>query len=304
MLKIEIFVWILLTIILLLTPLILFLRNRTTYVQKFLETIRSKLDWAIASLQNYSQSLQSPETWLSQESQPIENAPETYKNPLPSSSPKTEKEIPQERTAQDILQEKKVNKIEEKRKREKEIKKIEEIKMSALTHKERGNIDEYEKKLIEWLAIDPKNKKFLELLSDYYFESGKYVKAMTLLKKLVNEYPDYHKAIWQIGQIYVFQNDLDTAKILIEKAISLKGDNPKYHISLVDIHYAKHDLDEAIKSMERVLKLRPKSINYHLSIASLHEENSEPTRALQYYSKVIELDPMQEIAKSWINRLS
>lgn len=193
--------------------------------------------------------------------------------------------------------------IEKQRAKEKEQQKLKDIRISALTHKERGRIDEYEKKLIEWLAIDPNNKDFLERLSDYYFLSWHHIKAMTLLKKLVNQSPEDHKAIRQIWQIYVTQEDFDTARILIEKAISVKNDNPKYHITLVDIHYTQNNLKEAIKAMEKVLKLRPTNINYLLSIATLHEEASEPTKAFWYYSKIIEIDPMHELAKDWLKRL-
>jgi len=90
---------------------------------------------------------------------------------------------------------------------------------------------------------------------------------------------------------------LDTAKILVEKAISVRNDNPKYYITLVDIHYAKNDFAGAVKSLEKVLKLRPKNVKYLLSIATLHEEAAEPRKAFQYYGKIIELDPMNDEAK-------
>lgn len=193
--------------------------------------------------------------------------------------------------------------IDIKRAKEKEQQKLKDIRTTALTYTERGNMEQYEKKLIEWLALDPENKEFLERLSDYYFEQWQYVKSMSLLKKLVNQSPEDHKAIWQIWQIYAFQEDYDTAKILIEKSISVKSDNPKYYISLVDVHYNQWDYKGAIKTMEKVLKLRPTNIHYLLSIATLHEEAREPTRAFGYYSKIIELDPMHEIAKNGLKRL-
>ena len=194
--------------------------------------------------------------------------------------------------------------LEDKKQKEKNQKKLYEIKMSAITNRERGKTDEYEKKLIEWLAMDPDNHEFQERLSDLYFSQWNYIKAQSILKKIVNREPTNHKAIWQIWQVYLHQQDLDTAKILIEKAISVKWDNPKYYISLVDILYAKWNTKEAIGSMEKVLKLRPTKIDYLLWIAALHEENSEPNKARVYYSKIIELDPMQEDAKIALERLA
>jgi len=46
----------------------------------------------------------------------------------------------------------------------KEQKKLAELKLEAITHRERGKFDLYEKKLIEALAIDPENIELLKLL--------------------------------------------------------------------------------------------------------------------------------------------
>lgn len=181
---------------------------------------------------------------------------------------------------------------------------LEALKFEALSHKERGKLDLYEKKLIEWLALDSENYELMQLLWEHYFTMGNFIKALSLLKKVINNQADNHKVIRQIGQIYLSQGEQSTAKLLIEKAISLKEDNPKYHISMVEIHYENQDIKQAIRSMEKILKLRPTNIDYLLTIATLHEENAEPSKALSYYSKIIELDPMHEIAKKAIRRLS
>ncbi len=78
---------------------------------------------------------------------------------------------------------------------------LESIKYAALSHKERWKLDLFEKKLVEWLAIDPNSNDFLKMLGDHYFESWNLVKAITILKKIINEEWDNHKAIRQIGQI-------------------------------------------------------------------------------------------------------
>lgn len=181
---------------------------------------------------------------------------------------------------------------------------LESIKYAALSHKERGKLDLYEKKLIEWLAIAPDNGDLLKLLWDYYFESGNMVKALTILKKIINEDWENHKAIRQIAQIYLHQNQHETAQLLVEKAIQLKPDNPKYHITMVEIFYANKQHKLAIKSMENVLKLRPTNKNYMLTLAWLHEEIGEPTKAKSYYSKILQIDPSNEVAKRSLKRLS
>lgn len=185
----------------------------------------------------------------------------------------------------------------------KKNKKLETIKFAALASKERGKITQYEKKLVEWLALDPWNITFLSLLSSHYFDSNQEIKALTLLKKVVNKEPTNHKAIWQIGQIYTSQKQFETAQLLIEKAIALKNDHPKYHISLVEIRYETWNIQKAIQTMEKLLKLRPTNTDYLLTMATLFEEDKKPTLATKYYSKVLEIDPSNNHAKKWMKRV-
>lgn len=195
------------------------------------------------------------------------------------------------------------NKQISEREKEKLQGKIEKIKYSAIANKERGKKDLYEKKLIEGLALDPENMNFLTLLSGYYFEERQYIKALSLLKKIVNKDKENHKAIRQIGQVYIQQNQPETAQLLIEKAISLKNDHPKYYITLVEIHYENKELIKAIQTMEKVLKLRPTNTDYLLTMATLYEEAKKLSLAHKYYKKVLEIDPGNAHAKKALKRI-
>lgn len=305
--KAEILLRLLLTLILLLTPLVYIIKNRDSVSKKLKSKREQIINFAQRKTDQIKESVvRKPKedivlpsdtmtsgaaATVSHEFQEIVSVP--HKKTIPVKISKTQKK-------KNLITQEEAPKV----KSEKDLKKIEEIRNTAITYKERWKDDLYEKKLIEWLAVDQNNKEFLERLSDYYFQQKNYVKATTMLKKIVNTYPDNHKAIWQIWQIYILQEEYDTAKILIQKAIDVRNDHPKYYISLVDIYYAKWDLPQAIKSMEKVLKLRPASTDYLLSIATLHEENWEPNKAISYYSKIIELDPMHTQAKSALQRLS
>lgn len=182
-------------------------------------------------------------------------------------------------------------------------KQMESIKYAALTYKERGKPEKYEQKLVEWLSIDQENQEFMTMLADHYFMSGNYVKALTLLKKVIIRMPENHKAIWQIGRIYQSQAKPDAAQLLIEKALEKKPDHPKYLISLVEIHYDKSELRKALSVMERLRKLRPTNIDYLLTVATLHEELNELTFAKNYYMKILEIEPYNEHAKAGMKNL-
>ena len=180
---------------------------------------------------------------------------------------------------------------------------IDDIKYAALSYKERGKKDEYEKKLIEWIALVGNHEEFLVMLADHYFEAWQYVKAATLLKKITHFHPDNHKAIRQLGQIYIHDGDAESGKLLLEKARDLKPDNPKYLISLVEVYYAEKNLKECILIVEKLSKLRPANIDYLLTLWQLHEEINQPTKAHSYYMKVLELNPLNDEAKQAIKRL-
>ncbi len=180
---------------------------------------------------------------------------------------------------------------------------VDDIKYAALTYKERGKKDEYEKKLVEWISLIGDHEEFLIMLADHYFEAGQYVKAGTLLKKIIHINPENHRAIRQLGQIYANDNDKETAKLLLEKARDLKDDNPKYLISLVEIYYEEHNIRECITIVEKLSRLRPTNIDYLLTLWNLHEELNQPTKAHSYYMKVLELNPTNDEAKKAIKRL-
>lgn len=180
---------------------------------------------------------------------------------------------------------------------------VEDIKYAALTYKERWKKDEYEKKLIEGIALVGDHEEFLIMLADHYFEAGQYVRAATLLKKIIHINPENHRAIWQLWQIYAHDKDRETAKLLLEKARDLKDDNPKYLISLVEMYYEEKNMRECILLVEKLSKLRPTNIDYLLTLGNLHEEINQPTKAHSYYMKVLELNPTNDEAKKAIKRL-
>lgn len=180
---------------------------------------------------------------------------------------------------------------------------IDDIKYAALSYKERGKKDEYEKKLIEWIALVGNHEEFLVMLADHYFEAWQYVKAATLLKKITHFHPDNHKAIRQLGQIYIHEGDHESWKLLLEKARDLKPDNPKYLISLVEVYYSEKNIKDCILIVEKLSKLRPANIDYLLTLWQLHEEINQPTKAHSYYMKVLELNPLNDEAKKAIKRL-
>ncbi len=187
---------------------------------------------------------------------------------------------------------------------EKQKKLLEKISYEANIFKKEWKLEEYEKKLIEWLAIDPENLELNKELADLYFTIWNHKKALSLLKKIIEVDPEDNNVIWQIWEIYLIMGDYETAELLIEKAINLKPNNPKYYISMVEILYNTDRKKDAIATMEKIVKLRPTNSNYALTLAELYEEIEDFDNAKKYYFKVLEQEPTNDKAKRKIQEYS
>ncbi len=187
---------------------------------------------------------------------------------------------------------------------DKERKLIDRIIIEATTLKNGWKYDEYEKKIIEWLAIDPSNLELTKMLADYYFTIWSYKKALPLLKKIIEREPEDDKSLWQIGEIYFINGDNWTAELLIDKAVNLRPDSPKYNLSLVEIYYNTDRIMEAISCMEKVIKLRPTNTNYLFTLAMLYEEIWDVANAKKNYYTILEFEPSNDKAKKKLRQLT
>lgn len=188
--------------------------------------------------------------------------------------------------------------------KEKNKKKLETILIEANILKNSGKFEQYEKKLIEGLAIDDESLEILKPLSELYFTLGNYKKALSLLKKVSEKDPNDHKAIWQIWEIYFMAGYNQTAELLVEKAINLKNDNPKYYLTMVEIFYNTNRSWEALAYMEKIVKLRPTNPKYLLATAELYEQVGDLDNAKKYYFNVLEYEQNNEKAKAKIREFT
>ncbi len=297
MLKIWTILRVILTIIVIALPLwLLFfiLTKRTLKIWKFLEqkfsdfkTLKKIKKEILEKNQEDQIEIESIKDfiaakWPLEQTEEITELINKQKKEIPQEIEVTEDEPESEQDKNIILKQKKL---------------LERIVYEASMLKKEWKIDEYEKKLIEWLAIDPTNLEITKRLAELYFTIWDHKKALSLSKKIIEEDPDDHNAIRQIWEIYLLTWDLKTAEILVEKAINLKPTNPKYYISMVEILYNTERKKEAIDAMEKIVKLRPTNTNYMMTLADLYEEIDDPDSSKKYFFKILELEPSNDKAK-------
>ena len=284
--KLLAYAWIALTVAMIVIPLGLLLWRAS---RRFLWFIKTKAQVAKENkeMQEIKEELQE------QENEFISN---NY-----STEVEEEKDTPQEdlETKEENTEPK--NSAEDK---EKNKKKLETILIEANILKNSGKFEQYEKKLIEGLAIDDESLEILKPLSELYFTLGNYKKALSLLKKVSEKDPNDHKAIWQIWEIYFMAGYNQTAELLVEKAINLKNDNPKYYLTMVEIFYNTNRSWEALAYMEKIVKLRPTNPKYLLATAELYEQVGDLDNAKKYYFNVLEYEQNNEKAKAKIREFT
>lgn len=284
--KLLAYAWIALTVAMIVIPLGLLLWRAS---RRFLWFIKTKVQVAKENkeMQEIKEELQEQENDFISNNYSTE-VEETKENP--ELDPETEEEnLEPKNSAED---------------KEKNKKKLETILIEANILKNSGKFEQYEKKLIEGLAIDDESLEILKPLSELYFTLGNYKKALSLLKKVSEKDPNDHKAIWQIWEIYFMAGYNQTAELLVEKAINLKNDNPKYYLTMVEIFYNTNRSWEALAYMEKIVKLRPTNPKYLLATAELYEQVGDLDNAKKYYFNVLEYEQNNEKAKAKIREFT
>ena len=293
MLKFGVFTWIILSVVLLLFPLgfVLFFvfRDFMKYVYIVWNKILSTKTLNTMRKEILQQNIQDQEEFVREVS--LENKEFLDNNDVESWD--------EEKVWDELIQENADKELSKKKK-----KLIEKIVYDALVFRKEWKLEEYEKKIIEGLAIEPDDRDLNKLLADFYFNLWNYKKALSLLKKIIELDPQDHKAIWQIWEIYLITWDFETAELLIDKAISINQSNPKYYISMVEVFYNTERKKDAVDVMEKVVKLRPTTSSYILTLADLYSEIGDMDNAKRYYFRVLEYEPSNEKAKQKLKELS
>ena len=298
MLKYGITIWLVLTVLLSLFPiwlLLYFLGKQLVSLYKFL---KQKVDNVKALERIKNDLLQQTARETREENNIIWTETDIIANVFETPKP----EEPEKKTESVFVavEETPENKMIQ----EKQKKLLEKISYEANIFKKEWKLEDYEKKLIEWLAIDPENSELNKELANLYFTIWNHKKALSLLKKIIEVDPEDHNVIWQIGEIYLMMWDYETSELLIEKAINLKPNNPKYYISMVEIMYNTERKKDAVAVMEKIVKLRPTNSNYVMTLAELYEEIGDEDNSKKYYFKVLEQEPTNEKAKRKIQDYS
>lgn len=140
--------------------------------------------------------------------------------------------------------------------------------------------------------VEVKSNEYIEQEAEYYFTEGEkqyiledYAKAVNSFRSNLHLVPTNDVAYFKLAQIYNKTNQLDAAKLSIEKALDLNKENPYYYLLAADIYTNANDLEKATSYYEELLKNIPGEEHNLFQLGALYLYLKDYEKALNTYQK-------------------
>ncbi|NLO00899.1 MAG: tetratricopeptide repeat protein [Bacteroidales bacterium] len=137
-------------------------------------------------------------------------------------------------------------------------------------------IEEQKQKEFEFLFVEAIKEKVL----------GNTQKAVQNLAGCLEINPRSSAAMYELAGIHASNNDLTSASLLLEKAISLNPDNKWYQLLLAQIYQQSKKFNEAADIYDRLLQKDPENLEYLFMKATLLSNSKDPSEALKVYDQL------------------
>jgi len=134
--------------------------------------------------------------------------------------------------------------------------------------------------LNEALQLNPKNEKALFLLGRIYLDNGQVENAVIVLKKLVDQTPNYPEANHYLGRAYFRSRDYDLALSHLTTEIRAHSDNYFALVDRAEVYIATGDYAAAESDLTAARALDPENwYAYYLSgLKSFRQQNYPEAR--------------------------
>ncbi|HMD44236.1 MAG TPA: aspartyl protease family protein [Candidatus Acidoferrum sp.] len=88
--------------------------------------------------------------------------------------------------------------------------------------------------------------------ADKLFQAGKFDEAQRLFSKINAKKPKDFASARQLGHLYLLSNQLDAAQKWLERALTLKPNDPDVKIMLAEVFYRQDDFDKAAVALSGI----------------------------------------------------
>lgn len=152
---------------------------------------------------------------------------------------------------------------------------------------------EYEKALVEYkklYARSPSNMTYINQIVSTYEQLEQYDEAEKFLKALIDRF-EYPAFFVELGYNFQLKNDLDSAKINYQKALS-SIDDKVTNVFMVASAFQNHSLlEEASIAYEKAMLINP-DFNFNVQLAQIYGEQGLVEKMFISYVNYAEINPL------------
>lgn len=125
--------------------------------------------------------------------------------------------------------------------------------------RDRGELEEAERKYVSVVALDPKNVDAYENLGNLYLEMKKYPEAREALQFLLKFRPNDASVRTSMGEVALAEEKLDEAVGHFRRAVDLRPGNPKYLDFLIEAAIRAKDKSAAEHGLKLIKEANPEN---------------------------------------------
>ena len=148
-------------------------------------------------------------------------------------------------------------------------------------------------KVIDLLSIHEKNQTLSEtsgiLLAGAYEQVGQNDKAVSVYKKLAQQYPDNSEILTEMGNQLLWIKRLKTALTFYKQAVSVDPENIDALKGCAQIYAWNNNTDKAIKYFKRYIQLNPDDYEVRYQLGELLFSKGQKRYAFKHYKKALAL---------------
>lgn len=123
-------------------------------------------------------------------------------------------------------------------------------------------------------------------------EAERHDQAESLLREMLEAYPDYAIGHNDLGVVLYRKGDLNGSHRSYQKAVELQPNNATFRKNLADILYSElGKTDDAIAIYLDLIKQFPRDIEALSALAQICEANNHPDEAKIFYRRALEIEP-------------
>lgn len=165
-----------------------------------------------------------------------------------------------------------------------------EYDLKVKKYLDENNIEKAEKRINKLFSSDTNNLDYLYLKSVVNRKRGRYVESLVNLKQIISRDTNYAFAYDEIGiiQVIYFQNS-DAAMSYLEKAQSLKVNDPLILSHIGSIYQIQENYPLAIEYYKKALEMQPENDYLHYNLGITYFETSKYNLALNEFDKGLEI---------------